>query len=246
MARRTRRQARVVWLPQDPFFSVDAAGAAGSTVMRISDTNPGLSAGDTTTVVAPVVRDVAPNPLTPANTLSDIENSGYRLRRIVGKFWCYLRQGDFENLGAGAVVVTAGFIILRTQSQTGTPLGVEDEYQTNAILNTSDPWIWRRSWLLADNQSFNSVPFGDPGTAVQAVGFGPGSNVQMTGVLDGPHIDQKTARIVGPDERLFLVITNTALTGGNQGAPLLLDYVYDVRVLASLRSNMGNRGNASR
>lgn len=246
MARRTRRP-RVVWLPQDPFFSVDAATTDGSTIMHISDALITNDAGDSVTVVAPVVRDTSPNPLTPANTLSDIQNSGYRLRRIVGKIWVSLTPGQLNNQKTGAVVTSAGFIILRTDPSAGTPQNpVGAAYDVNQILNTDAPWIWRRSWLLADNSSLNSAGFGDTGTQIMAAGWGRMNNYSQGGNSDGPHVDQKTARVVGPDERLFLVFTSTALTGAAEQAATPLDYVYDLRVLASMRTNVGNRGNSSR
>lgn len=216
--------------------------------MRISDQLSAVNAGDQTTVVAPVVRDTSPNPLTAANTLADIEQSGYRLRRIVGKFWCFADQLSDPN-AAAVVVVTAGFIILRTLDQTGLPLNTNvQDYQTSSILNTQDPWIWRRSWILTKNSSpFNNFAAPFPQAGGNMVTFA-NSNVSVGGNADGPHIDQKTARVIGPEERLFLVVTTTAVVAATdaQAGPLLLDYVYDVRILASMRSNVGNRGNASR
>lgn len=246
MARRTRRP-RVVWLPQDPFFSVDAATAAGSTVMRISDTLTVTNIGDSVTIVAPVVRDASPNPLTVANTLSDINNSGYRLRRIVGKFWVAVQQNAPATNSPGAAVVSAALIILRTDPGSGASVQnpVAAAYSANDILNTESPYIWRRSWLVVDNGSINAIPWGDNATAPNAP-QSQASNLWIGGNSDGPHIDQKTARVVGPDERLFWVITATSLTAADPQTPMLLDYVYDVRVLVSMRNTVGNRGNASR
>ena len=238
MARRARRSPRVVWLPQDPFFSVDAATTAGSTLMLAGDFVAGGNAGNSATTVAPVVRDVSPNPLTAANTLADINESGYRLRRIVGKFWCFTDQIPQDS--PPAVVVTAGFIILRTDPAAGTPQNpVTAAYATNDILNTESPWIWRRSYFLRNRLTTNA--------AVTNNVIGQDPAFSAGGVSDGPHIDQKTARIVGPDERLFLVITATTVFPSDpQGPGAPMSYVWDVRVLASMRSNIGNRRNASR
>jgi len=245
MARRNRRRPRVVWLPQDPFFSIDAATLASQTVMRASDSLLSPTIGAHVEIIAPVVRDVSPNPLTTANTLSDIEQSGYRLRRIVGKFWCFCAQTAPDNGGPGAAVVTAGFIVLKTAAQTAVPLQVAAEYAPNDIINTADPWIWRRSWLVVNNGSANSVPFGD--NNIGSLGITSHySNVSLGGNADGAHIDQKTARIVGPDERLFLIIGATQLTAADGQTAMNLDYVWDLRVLGSMRSNVGNRGNSSR
>lgn len=236
MARRTGRRApRVVWLPQDPFFSVDAATTDGSTVMRAGDALPGGNAGNAVTIVAPVVRDTSPNPLTAANTLADINQSGYRLRRIVGKFWCATDQIPQDS--PSAIVVSAAFIILRTDPAGSTPQNpVGDAYAANDIINTEAPWIWRRSWFLRNFLA----PSGQISITQVLGSDGLGGNA------DGPHIDQKTARIVGPDERLFLVITATSVLTSDAQLSAPLSYFWDVRVLASMRTNVGNRRNASR
>lgn len=214
--------------------------------MRISDTLTVTNIGDSVTVIAPVVRDQTPNPLTATTTLADVNNSGYRLRRIVGKCWVAAQQNAPNTNSPGAAVVTAGFCILRTDNGGAVPSNpTVASYSTNLIENTESPWIWRRSWLVADNGSINSVPWGDNGTAPNAP-QSQASNLWIGGNSDGPHIDQKTARVVGVDERLFMVFTATSLTAADPQTPMLLDYVYDVRVLASMRNNVGNRGNASR
>lgn len=64
--------------------------------------------------------------------------------------------------------------------------------------------------------------------------------------MEGPHVDAKTARIVGPDQRLFLVVTNTIQGGSAAGGVSSCEVITDLRVLASMRSSQGNRRNASR
>lgn len=242
---RKRRKPRVVWLPNDPFFSVDAAGLAHSTLMSAQDTVSG-ALGDTNTIVAPVVRDTTINPLTPGSTLADINSSGYRLRRIVGKFWCYFTNTNNQDTPGfpEEVIVTAGFIILRVDDA-GLPLNQANiaSYSTQIIENNEAPWIWRRSWLLKDGPANVEVNAGVP-FLVQPVG--PGGVGALGGNADGPHIDQKTARIVGQDERLMLVVTSTNMRSGDQQLARGISYNWEVRVLASMRTTSGNRRNASR
>jgi len=245
-----RRAPRVVWLPQDPFHSVNAAGLGDATVMRLTIGHSSTGAGDTTTVVSPVVRDTSPNPLGANNTLADIEQSGYRLRRIVGKYWCTCDQIS-DPAGASAFVVTLGFIVLRTQDQTGVPLNpTASDYSTVTILNTQDPWIFRRSWFMRQLGAAPAANFSVPFNQANAPGISAGvaSNMGIGGNSDGPHIDQKTARLIGPEERLFMVhsVTNVDLPTNPQAGPTLFDLVWDLRVLASMRTQVGNRRNASR
>lgn len=247
---RRRRSPRVVWLPQDTFASVDGAALGQSTIMRATLALPSSgTAGGSDTAVFPVVRDTSPNPLGAANTLADIELSGYRLRRLVGKIWCFADQAS-DPTGTSAIVCTAGFIVLRTLDQTGLPLNtVTADYQTASILNTQDPWIWRRSWFLRNLGAAAAANFAVPFTTVAGVPFGNDvDNTTIGGNADGAHIDQKTARVIGPEERLFLVLTVTGvdLPQDAQAGPLLVDWVWDLRVLASMRSSVGNRRNASR
>jgi len=236
---RRRRSPRVVWLPQDNFFSVDSATSAQST-WNVATETIGASGnlGETSTIIAPVVRDKPLDPQIATTSLSDLYSSGYRLRRIVGKIYCNCEttpSADGEPLVFGC---TAGFIILRCNPQ-GLPQNTDNEiYNASIIINTEAPWIWRRSWIL-DNQT----RFINPATAGRPLRpdtFSTGGNA------DGGHIDQKTARIVGPDERLFLVLTTTVLRQGDNQLNGQVDYTWEVRVLASLKTNVGNRRNASR
>lgn len=77
----------------------------------------------------------------------------------------------------------------------------------------------------------------------------PATNFGNSGAsaLDSGHIDQKTARIVGPEERLFLDVSVTALAQEleNNGITFI-DCAFEMRVLASIKSGSGNRRNASR
>lgn len=104
-----------------------------------------------------------------------------------------------------------------------------------AIQNSGDPWIWRRSWLMANNGA-GGTNFGD----IPAQNFG----AQYPGPLEGPHVDQKTARIVGPEDRLFLNIGVVHMFTTDVDTSVLV--VTDLRVLASMRTSIGNRRNATR
>lgn len=242
MARRISRRPRVVWLPMDRSNRLGAAGDASigtqHSFMGASLNVPG-GTGSTVTETFAVVAD---NPTDIAltggiNTLSDVEQSSYRLRRIVGKIFVHCFQIDDQILPL-SVIVTIGFIILRVNPQ-GAPLARAIDpggYSTVSLDNNPDPWIWRRSWRLGN---------GPLALSTTGAAFWPETNASLSSALDGPHIDAKTARIVGPEERLFMVATGTGIEGNSQGV-LQVDIVTDLRVLASMRNNVGNRRNASR
>lgn len=240
-----RRAPRVVWLPPDRFNGIGSTPGSGATVgtqtgvKRVLTTIPG-GAGSAHTEVIPVVQDnQIDTALLVGGTLADYEGSAYRLRRIVGKIFVGLHQD--ESAGQSTeVVVTAGLIILRTHQVAGVvvPLNATvEEYSTQMLQNWADPWIWRRTWVLGN------IPME---TAAGGFPFYSETNTSGSGsAVDGPHVDAKTARIVGPEERLFLVVTGQSVNGDPQ-ANMQLDIIFELRVLASMRSSSGNRRNASR
>jgi len=242
-----RRSPKVVWLPPTnanslgtnttgyQIFSVDAAGGTGS-----------FAVGE-----IPLTIDSQSDPLAAESSLSDVEDSGYRLRRVVGKIFISAVQNSdpaVTPLIPSRFLVTAGLIVRRSDDTTGKSLAAltadAELLGPGEIRNYGDPWIWRRSWILynlgiprADNQIFN-----DQGPTNNYT-FGSG------GIQDGPHVDAKTARIVGPEERLFLDVSSTVLvqSADNQGGEFSpITVVTDLRILASMRTTVGNRRNASR
>lgn len=242
-----KRPPRVVWLPPTTSNSVgqQAAGAESSWKRFIIEIAGVV--GDTTVGEVPVVIDGADDATNAVDSISDLYNSTYRLRRLVGKIFIAPNPNtDPQSLTPRVLGITAGFIIRRTEPTTGTSFaGLTANgtlFNPSLITNANDPWIWRRSWVLGVQRA--------GGVAVdQAFPVLPASNfgTQGASAVDGPHIDQKTARIVGPEERLFLDVSATILTSDiGDGEPTIVNVAYELRVLASIRSGSGNRRNASR
>lgn len=240
MARIRRRRPKVVWLPDDLQNRIGQTGTAingGVTSLGgfIVDTFGPL--GTVNTAIVPVVRDEPQPAAFFAASLSDLENSSYRLRRIVGKIWWAWEQGAGVGTQPAHGIVTTGFIVLKCKPD-GSPIGNPPDYNPGILNNTMDPWIWRRSWWLGNFEL----------SVITGLNYAPPEANYLAGsVLDGPHIDQKTARIVGPEERLFMVssivCTDIHADGLN---PTQVQCNYDLRVLASMRNSQGNRGNSSR
>lgn len=232
-----RRNPRVVWLPQTNANSVGGLSSAYQ-VFRVDVS--GVE-GDFAVGEIPLVIDGEGDPLAATNTLSDIESSGYRLRRIVGKI--FARVDQVAAASPFLLAVTAGIIVRRSNDQTGASLAVEtlneELVAPSQIRNSGDPWIWRRTWLLGNNKSLERPP---------SAGLVEEGNTELGSAVDGPHVDQKTARIIGPEERLFLdvsatVVQQDAVTTLINTSTLI---VTNLRVLGSMRSSSGNRRNASR
>lgn len=248
-----RRKPRVVWLPQ-----TNANGIGDlTTVYQLRVFQAGGVTGSSTTIELPCVGDAQQSFLDANNpSLADIESSGYRLRRIVGKIWIQLAQQDPSQVlqvVTQSFIVTAGFMVRKADQASGTSLGAlvsAANVDPGLIDNTGDPWIWRRSWTLHSNYADGN--YLNPSAGLfQIINPGPYNNYNSLagGVADGPHIDQKTARIVGPEERLFLNVTATVLSQSTNPAlesPSTLAMWTDLRILGSLRTSSGNRGNSTR
>jgi len=236
-----KKRPRVVWLPPTNANSIDSVTIqSGIQAFRV-DVSGAVSSA---TGEIPLTIDSDDDPQAVTNSLSDVENSGYRLRRVVGKIW--VRADPSELAVVEFIVVTAGIIVRRSEQSTGQSLalltGLEPMLSTNDTTAYGDPWVWRRSWLLHNNSA--------PG-AIQLAIPGPETNygVNCGSALDGPHVDQKTARVVSSEERLFLDVTvrtnNTGAVDQDENVLSTL-IVTDLRVLASMRMSSGNRRNASR
>lgn len=233
-----KRRPSVVWIPQTNNFTI---GMGGTNAYHTFSVDVAGAPGDFAVGEIPLVIDDTRDPTAPGDSLSDIENSGYRLRRIVGKIFCVTLQVDADT--AGIILVTAGIIVRRTDIATGTSTALAAD-ATGALIapgeiqNNADPWIWRRTWLLCNNLAQAPGNF--------AANLLPESNVEYGSAVDGPHVDQKTARVIGPEERLFLDVSSTVVTPGGGVIPLTTQVWTDLRVLGSMRTSVGNRRNASR
>jgi len=251
---RRRTKPRVVWLPQTNRNSF----GNNDTVFQSVVGNVSNSTGDKSQFEIPLVLDSPPQFIGSSTdpttfSLADIESSGYRLRRIVGKVWCQIFSDSGSWLradtGPEQVIVTAGIMVRRANNVSGDSYAVEstaDAVDPQRIENAGDPWVWRRSWLLSAR--VNQVATSQFTDLLEEGSINNWSNGYGSGVADGPHVDQKTARIVGAEDRLFLDITCSTLLEGLGGAEQTRQWqcVTDLRVLGSLKQSVGNRRNSSR
>jgi len=232
-----RRKPKVVWLPPTNANSINGDVNSGIHEFIID-----AASNQPTNAEIPLVIDADDDPLDSTTTsLSDIENSAYRLRRIVGKIFVSVNQLADATV-AKAFIVTAGLMVRRSDPATGQSLALIGAGSLNFIgpqelRNYGDPWIWRRSWTV-----YNNLSTGQPGVP----DGNPTNSAHGPAVADGPHVDQKTARIISSEERLFLdvEVAPIGLVGDQVNTELIV--LADLRVLASMRPSQGNRRNASR
>lgn len=198
---------------------------------------------------------------TPTVTLADMMSQAWRPRRILGQVNAhYFTAGE----GAGDVLANAppgclfgaGLMVRGVGAgQAQLPLG--DASPLLADDNT-DPWIWRRVWVLGQGQMITREGAGLTNLAGFRASAGVVSDTNssfanfprgtwMYGTNASNHIiDQQTNRVIGPEERLILHIATKALpfteafqTGAGVAG------VFDFRFLGSLMK-VTNRRNASR
>lgn len=244
---RRRKAPRVVWLPVDLNNRVGKAPAVATAFddsghFFTAVTGPALGVSPDTEAI-PLIKDGESDQalLDQTTTLADIASSGYRLRRIVGKVTIICGQ----NIAATdedptLFQVTCGIMVCRTDI-TGTVLpGPIPSYSPESLGNYADPWIWRRSWVVCDQEGAAAISSNTRAPRSNIEGYGGGN-------ADAAHVDQKTARVIGAEERLFFFVTARGLDGNPQAAnPGLILCVGDLRCLGSMRPTLGNRGNSSR
>lgn len=278
MARRfgRRRGRRQTWFP--PLGSNFTIGDTVRTTGLVTFQVPVLNTGDISTTDIPLTFDfgeeafLADAAAGQIRSLADLLNSGWRCRRVVGKIFAAFQVKNGGNLDPtqvnyGACAFSAGIMVRKVDAFT------QPAIQTVSTLERddyTDPWAWRRSWVLgqgadirrsqfvrSDNSivnvftNFPATGTGGPLGTDEFTAFThfPSTTAGYGSVLDGGHIDCKTNRIIGPEDRLFI---NLAA----KGLPIQPDAqlqepnssvigVFDLRLLGStMRAT--NRRNASR
>lgn len=245
-----RRTNRVNWLPTfGQTITGNEHSAGWHYQMVVAGNVPGFTiAGTALTFDEPRDDDAA----TPATTsLADFIGSGYLLRRIVGKFHCETQLRGFEDgipIGVNAVRVGLGFFVAREADQLpGIPIGNLEDYNPLETDNMREPWIWRRTWILANasakiRNEYQASLGNDPYTSGAYFQF-PTSTAGYASVMDGPHLDAKTSRLINDDNRLWAVAAAHPLPIGSQadGEDVILNWILDYRLLGSIVSGGGRQ-----
>jgi len=255
MAFRKRRKPRVVWLPvhgTDFLGSLETfnvANGLNGTLTVPGGTNAGALVHEAQAVTFDYSDAASFEEFNQERSLQDLTSgNAYRLRRIVGKFFGAAVSDDASGPEVIPTIdVAAGFMVNRTDDN-GNIVTLAGDTSKGPLAQdaASDPWIWRRRWLLTGLQNgyTNGSPF-SINTVIGDQGQWPQTTAGYGSVLDGGHIDQKTARVISNQERLFFWV-QARCTSGSSSWDCVLNYSLDVRLLATLRMNQGNRRNASR
>lgn len=254
--RRGRRRRRVQWLPVVG-TEYDRGGGAALEPTE----NPGaieamfdLNLAGPVTVNAPMVVDQPPqetfvgatHDVWTESALNQTQEFGYHLTRIVGDIFVVAVNNNDQATAVGGALVTAGIMVRRVRED---GLAIADG-TTLSIENNSDPWIWRRTWLLGGHDAGGGLP--PRPVSLQFLAALPNANTDM-GTKWSTGVDQKTSRRLASEERLFFSITGLTvpLNANDTGTAtidqaLRLYFLFDYRVLGRVGPVAGNRRNASR
>lgn len=243
---RRRRRSKGTWFPVN-----------GQPVEEETDTTVVLSGIDTAFslgqqflngVIFPITFDSPQGEVDPTDlvnkSLADQLGSEYLLRRIVGKCFIDIARGS-EGQDQGdldTAIVSAGFFVARADpnGENNVPIGVANNsalewapsYNPLEARTLREPWIWRRTWILQD-------PYRPASTnAYPSFPAFPKSTAYYGSVMDGPHIDAKTARRVGQDDRLWFAVGAHSIPYNlepSEGQEVLIGVHLDYRLFGSLR-----------
>ena len=92
--------------------------------------------------------------ITGAGLRDEVEGQSWLLKRLVGNIFCQYVNADGNSDPSQfwrQALVTAGFFVSRNiDSIQGEPDLDYDEYDPMFLDNITNPWIWRRSWILSN------------------------------------------------------------------------------------------------
>jgi len=245
---RRKRGRRVNWFPP---IGTESTSDAGTSWYSYTFTNQLPAPFDTTvgpslgvgTIYSPVVPDFTQVPGdveggTLIVSLRDrVNGQDWILKRICGSI--FVTFDDSAATGDPSVcwnglIVTVGYMVAPSEDSDQAAIAFINprQYSAQALENTQNPWIWRRTWLLrnplADNLGGN-LPLDVPSTNI---GYGD--------VRSGPFIDSKVARRISREHRLWQVVDVSGYDPRrNQvnGDGSKINVITDVRILGSLASS---------
>jgi len=185
----------------------------------------------------------------PHSSLLDLlSGNEWRLRRIVGKFFCGASSDEIDDPAASTslVDVALGFMVCNTDDD-GAPTANFNEVNPLGLEGYDDPWIWRRRWVLNPYGNSRSLDFNNDLRSIYGHLLFPNTTANYGSAVDGPHIDQKTARRIHRHQRLFAIIAARQWSNFVNSGECRIDYLLDYRLLGSIAARAtGNRGYASR
>jgi len=209
--RRRRRTSRLQWFP--------TLGSAGNVGSLFDDFSGKLfqintsSGNESTTLITPLTIDAQSDTVGESLSLQEVMGQSWRLTRIVGSLFLARTVGGDDPAG---VLVSCGFFVARQQDsdlETNTfdsPIGADTNnratfnYGPAHSANISEPWIWRRTWLLGRSAVTTSA---NAPNALVETAFPSSNTFGYNAPNEGTHIDARVGRRIRKEERLWFSVT---------------------------------------
>lgn len=260
MARRFKRRRRVTWLPTNGTVLEIVPETEDATVNPFTLVfNHNFNVGYTAADVVPLnpydipiePGGVTPDVATGGPTLVDVVGNEYIVERIVGNCYGAVLSNDSAEVANAVrgVMLALGVCVARADdTNPGIPAGFTNEnFNPLHLSNTREPWMFRRTWLLAAKQPKYDTNLAAPNlnqNITLAYSRLPQWTTEYTGLNTGPFFDIRSKRRIRQDERLWMIagicgqpMLTEALSGIVQVAATI-----DLRILGALR-RAKNRSN---
>lgn len=225
---RGRRRNRATWFP---ILGVGDPESQITVDTRLYNT-PGTAAYSPNVEAIPIIPDataLVDSTATGDFTLRDyVEGQTCIIERIVGKIvWSMASYDPGTDSTPNTAICCTAFAVLPVDA-TGIPALPSSDFDPFLANNSAQPWLWRRTWVLANNQAIA------PGVIAQF--NDPASNEFFASRDDGPHIDTKgTKRAIRREERLFQInATSAIITSSGTDLSAQLRCVSDLRVIGRM------------
>lgn len=133
----------------------------------------------------------------PNALLGAVLTTSYLVKRILGSIFVSTDISGDNPLGRG-VIAAAGLFVAQVDAE-GSLLNAPS-WDLLDDDSAQKSWMWRRVWTLGVVESGpNGFPF-------------PVSNADYGSIREGTHVDVKSKRLVGYEERLFIAYAARTLT----------------------------------
>lgn len=242
MFRRRRRGARSTWFPVLP-TEVGDENPTFNTSFSFVQEPQGTADNWTEAIAWPLINDtpLAAGATTEGVSLRDqVQGQTWRCDRIVGNIWCeYIFDGTGEGtVTAPRILCAAGIAVFPVDDEDPDVIELtNDEYKPFNANNSTNPWLWRRVWMLGAPNVYSGP---------EGAGSLRQDNSTMGTLRESSFVDTKgTKRVVQREQRMFAVFQfqdaniGGSLSNGSGNLPQV-QWTYDLRVLGKLIAARNN------
>lgn len=227
--RRRRRRSGGAWFPINPtYYPNFGTFGASWTEETLTIANGAVAPGATVVKAIPLTLDANVNVDTGGAdvTLADyVSGQDYLAKRVVGNVW--FNHPEATGLGGDNLCLRSicciALAVLPYDSAVGGDIGLDAvEWHPLLAQNTQSPWMWRRTWQLA-----NPTVAYIPGTT-----SGLGAGIKDSGFLDTKGIMRRISR----EQRLYLIAAAGVLeVAGESSNDSVWTFGYDLRIFGQLK-----------